>query len=109
MARFYGKVGYGESLETPPDSGIYKMNITEIEYFGDVVRDVSKLGPGENLNDDIMISNNFSIMADEYAIAHFSKIKYVEWSGELWTVTSVESKPPRLLLITGKVYNGPTP
>lgn len=108
MARFYGVVGYGEPKETPPNSGIYVDKIKEVKYFGDVVRDTSRLVPGDQLNDDINVNNNISIVADEYAILNFSLIKYVGWSGVLWTVTSVESKPPRLILSLGKVYNGPT-
>lgn len=109
MARFYGKVGYGDSKEDPPDSGVWVDDISEISYFGDVVRNSTRLVPGENLNPDIDVSTSISIMADQHAIDHFSKIKYVEWAGELWVVTTVESKPPRLILNLGEVYNGPTP
>jgi hypothetical protein len=109
MARFFGKVGYGEPLETPPGSGVWIDDIHEYSYFGDVVRNTRKLESGESLNDDITVGNSISIVADDYAIEHFFKIKYVEWSGALWTVTTVEVKSPRLLLSLGSVYNGPTP
>jgi hypothetical protein len=109
MARFYDSVGYGESVETPTDSGIWEDVITEALYFGDVIRNTRKLEPGENLNDDIIVGNSISIVADDYAIKHFFKIKYVRWAGTLWTVKSVEVKSPRLILSLGSVYNGPTP
>jgi hypothetical protein len=109
MARFFGKVGYGDSVETPSGSGVWEDTITEIEYYGDVTRNTRKLEPGEHLNDDINVGNSISIVADEFAIKHFAKIKYVQWAGVLWTVPSVEVKEPRLILSIGSVYNGSTP
>lgn len=109
MARFHGVVGYGETVETPSGSGVWVDQITEVSYFGDVVRNTRRLDEGEQLNTDISVSNAISIVADQYAIEHFFLIKYVEWAGTLWTVTSVEVHSPRLLLRLGSVYNGPTP
>ena len=108
MTRFYGEVGYGVAEETPPDSGKWVDVITEQTYTGDIVRNARRLEDTENLNDDIVISNSISVVADEYAFEHFAFIKYVKWSGVRWTVTSVEVRPPRLILSIGKVYNGPT-
>lgn len=109
MARFYGEVGYGDTVESPTGSGVWKDSITEVSYFGDVIRNTRKLDSGEKLNDDISVSNSISIVADDQAIKHFFKIKYVRWAGTLWTVTNVEVKSPRLVLSLGSVYNGPTP
>jgi hypothetical protein len=109
MARFFGVVGYGDSVESPDESGVWVDTVTEYSYFGDVIRNYRKLNGVETLNDDISVSNSISIVADEYAIDHFFKIKYVEWMGVLWTVSTVEVRSPRLILNLGSVYNGPTP
>lgn len=109
MARFYGRVGYGEPVETPPDSGVWVDQIVEFSYYGDVIRNSRKLDEGESLNSDISVTNSISLVADQYAIEHFFQIKYVQWAGVLWTVTSVEVQRPRLTLRLGSVYNGPTP
>lgn len=109
MARFYGEVGYGIPVEDPPESGVWVDVITEFPYFGDVVRNTRTLQDGEGLNNNISVGNSISIVADQYAIDHFFNIKYVRWSGVLWTVTSVEVRSPRLILSIGEVYNGPTP
>lgn len=106
--KFYGEVGYADSIEDPPDSGVWVDEITEFPYFGDVVRNLRRLENGESINDDVSVNNSISILADEQASKHFFKIKYVRWAGVLWTVTSVEVKSPRLILSLGKVYNGPT-
>lgn len=108
MARFFGEVGYGESIETPPGSGAWKDVITEFPYQGDVIRNTRVLENSEKVNPDIAIGNSISVVADEYAFEHFSKIKYVRWAGALWTVGTVEVKSPRLILSLGGVYNGPT-
>jgi len=107
MARFSGRVGYGEPIETRP--GVWVDNIVERTYFGDVIQNIRSLKQGENLNDDISVQNSISIVADAYANDHFFAIRYVEWAGALWKVSSVEVQRPRLLLKLGEVYNGPTP
>ncbi len=109
MARFYGEVGYGKSVETPAGSGVWVDQITEFPYRGDVIRNTRKLEEGDRLNDDITVGNSISIVADQFAVEHFFEIKYVRWMGVLWTVPSVEVRTPRLILSLGSVYNGPTP
>lgn len=110
MARFFGEVGYAsDTVETPPDSGVWVDTIVEYQYQGDVIRNTRQMETGEKVNEDISIGNSISIVADEYAVEHFFKIKYVRWAGVLWTVPTVEVQSPRLILSLGKVYNGPTP
>jgi hypothetical protein len=108
MAKFYGEIGYGESVEKPSGSGVFVDSITEVAYYGDVIRNTRKLASGESLNDDISVGNSISIVADEYATQHFFAIRYIRWEGVLWTVSSVEVQSPRLILALGSVYNGPT-
>lgn len=107
MARFFGRIGYGGTVENAP--GIWVDVITERLYYGDVIRNARNLREGENLNVDLSVQNSISIVADAYANNNFFAIRYVEWAGTLWTVTSVEVQSPRLLLRLGEVYNGPTP
>jgi hypothetical protein len=109
MARFFGKVGYADSVENPVDSGIWIDVITEYSYYGDVVRNTRTLDSGEKLNNDISVGNSISIVADEYAAKNFMYIKYVEWNSVLWQVNKVDVQSPRLILSLGSVYNGPTP
>lgn len=109
MARYYGEIGYGNTIESPSESGVHVDEITEFKYYGDVIRNTRKLEPGEGLNNDISVGNSISIVADQYAIDHFFAIRYIRWMGTLWTVTNVEVRSPRLILSLGSVYNGPTP
>ena len=107
MARFSDVVGYGASVEDPPESGIWVDNITEKEYRGIVIRNTRRQEIGDEVISDLTVDNSISIMADKYAVDHFSMIKYVKWAGVYWTVTSVEVLRPRLVLSLGGVYNGP--
>jgi len=105
MAKFYGKIGYGESQLISP--GVWEDVIVEYEYYGDVVRNTRRLENGDKVNNDLSVNNSISIVADAYANEHFFAIRYVEWAGTLWTVSEVEVQSPRLLLRLGGVYNGP--
>ena len=109
MTRFFGEVGYADSVETASDSGVWEDEISESQYYGDVIRDTKNIENGPGVIDDIRVNNSISIVADEFAFQHFYKIKYVRWDGVLWTVTNVEVRSPRLILSLGSVYNGPTP
>lgn len=107
MAKFYGEVGYGETVETSP--GVWVDQITEIAYFGDVIRDARYLKESESgVNQNLSVGNSISIVADPYANEHIFAMRYVRWMGTLWTISMVEVQSPRLLLRLGGVYNGPT-
>lgn len=104
MGKFYGKIGFSVTEETQP--GIWKERIVERSYYGDTVRSTKQIsGPGK-INDDITIKEDLSVLADPFAMNHYSSIKYVEYMQTKWKVTAVEVKFPRLILTTGSVYNG---
>lgn len=102
MAKFYGKVGYAETVET--ESGVWVEQITERNYYGDLIRNSRRLQTASQVNDDINISNEISILADPYANDHFHSMRYVEFMGAKWKITSVDVQPPRLILSVGGVY-----
>ena len=104
MAKFYGEIGYGETVETVP--GVWEDVITERKYYGDVLRNTRGLQEGDKVNNDISVGNSISIVADAYAHNHFFAMKYIIWAGAYWTISNVEVQRPRLLLTLGGVYNG---
>jgi hypothetical protein len=109
MARFFGKIGYANAIENPTNSGIWVEDIVELSYYGDVIRNSSKNESGEYLNNNIIVGNSISVVADQYAINNFSLIRYIFWSGSAWSITGVEVRAPRLILDLGDVYTGPFP
>lgn len=104
MAKFYGKIGYAETVET--NAGVWQEKITERSYFGDLVRNTRMTQSSGQLNDNINISNEISIVADPFANQNFHLMRYVEFMGAKWKITNVEVKYPRLILTVGGVYNG---
>ena len=106
MAKFYGKIGYAETVETSP--GVWTESTTERNYTGDVIRVTSRRQGGENLNENLTLDNRLSIVADPFAYQMFHAMRYVQWMGALWKITSVEVQRPRLILTIGGIYNGPT-
>ena len=106
MAKFHGKIGYGETTETAP--GVHEEVITERLYYGDVVQNRRVLREDDQVNPAISLGNSISIVADAYAREHFFAIRYVEWAGVRWTVPDVDVQFPRLILRLGEVYNGLT-
>lgn len=104
MAKYFGKIGYAEQVETAP--GVWEEQITERQYYGDVVRNIRKLESSGDINDNINVSMEISIVADPYAIQNFHAMRYVEFMGSLWKITSIEVNYPRLMLSIGGVYNG---
>lgn len=103
MAKYYGKIGYAISEEVKP--GVWKKRITEREYFGDIIRNTRKLQSSGNLNDNIIVSNEISIVADPFANENFHSMLYVEYMGAKWKISNVEVQYPRLNLTIGEVYN----
>lgn len=105
--KFHGVVGYGNKTRVEP--GVFEDVITEKEYFGDVTRLTNQQRvSGDRQALEFSTSHTISILADPYATLYFARIRFAEWGGVRWTVTSVEVQPPRLILTLGEVYNGPT-
>lgn len=105
MAKYFGVIGYGETVETAP--GVWEDVVTERSYFGDVIRNTLRSDEADKLNNDLSVGNSISVVADAYANEHFFAIRYISWAGTLWVVSEVEVQRPRLILRLGGVYNGP--
>lgn len=103
MAKFCGIIGYVITKETEP--GIYEEVIEEHEYFADVIRNTRRLREAGKVNDDINISNQFSIIADPFANHNFHAMRYIVFMGAKWKIVDVEVQYPRLILSVGGLYN----
>lgn len=106
MAKFYGEIGYAESIESKP--GVWTDLITEKMHYGDVIRNSRQLREGDTVNPNLTVGNSISIVADAYANEHFFAMRYIRWMGSLWSISNVDVQAPRLILRLGGVYNGPT-
>lgn len=106
MAKWYGKVGYSETVETVP--GVWTPQDTVHTYYGDVIRNSTRwAGNSNSTNDDLTVNSQISIVADPFAIEKFYSMKWIEFMGAKWKITNVDpTQPPRLILTLGGVWNG---
>ena len=104
MAKWFGVIGFAETVETEP--GVWEEQITERSYYGDLIRNARRLQSASQLNDDINVANEISILADPFATQNFHAMRYVEFMGAVWKVSNVDVQYPRLILTVGGVYNG---
>ena len=104
MAKFYGTIGYVNTVETEP--GMWEEQKTERQYSGELVKNTRRLEGAGGVNDNINISNEVSIVADPYAYENFHAMRYIKFMGAKWKISNVEVRYPRLILTIGGVYNG---
>lgn len=103
MARWAGEIGYVETVETSP--GVWEEVIEPHIYTGDMNSLSRSLRNAQKINDDVDIGMELEIVADPYALSHFSNIRYVEYMGIKWKVRTVTVRYPRLVLSLGEEYN----
>ena len=106
MDKYYGIIGYVDFVETAPD--VAREVVTERKAVGDVLKNTRRWQGSDTLNDNLVINNRISILADPYAYQNYHAIRYCVWMGTKWKVTNVEVAYPRLILDLGGVYNEQT-
>lgn len=107
MTKFYGNIGFVETVETDP--GVYMEKAIEKPYKGDVLKNYRRWeSSSDSTNGNFKVNNSIVILADKFAIDHSPRIRYVEWMGAYWEVTSIDVDRPRLTLELGGVYERPT-
>lgn len=106
MTRFSGKVGYANTIRS---GGVVENVITERILTGDELRNTRYFADDNSILGKVSFQTRLSVVADAYALENFKNIRYVEWAGSLYNVDSVQPERPRLILVVGDKYNGPTP
>lgn len=103
MSKYYGKIGFATSTEVKP--GIWEDAIYVRAYYGDVFRNIRLLQSSNNINDNINVANQISIVSDPFATQNFHAMRYIEYMGSKWKISNVEIQYPRLILTIGGLYN----
>ena len=104
MAKFCGVIGFAVSEETKP--GVWTNKITEREYLGDVIKNNRALQTADQVNDNVNITDQISIMPDDFAMANSYAMRYVVYLGAKWKILTVSAPRPRIILTLGGLYNG---
>lgn len=102
MARYYGNIGFATQVETSP--GIWEDVIEDRPYKGDVIRNGRRYDNSENINDDLVITNQFSIVSDAFLYSHIPALRYIEYLGSKFKIVSVDIERPRVIINVGGVY-----
>lgn len=103
MNKYSGYVGLVMDVEARP--GVWKQQAIEKFVYGEIVRDNRNNTFSDQVNDNMKINNQISIVASPFLMENFRSIKYLTYAGAKWRITTVEVKYPRLLLSMGEVYN----
>lgn len=104
MAKWSGKIGFAEQVETRP--GVYKEVIKERSYKGDLLQTSIRNQPTDQVLDNLTITNRISIVADLHASQNLPMMRYVTYKGARWRISNLEGVHPRIILSLGGVYNG---
>lgn len=106
MARFAGKIGFAQTTESETKPGVWEDKIIERTYYGDVnKRKYNNRSSNNGINDNVTVSNEVSVVADLFASNNYHLVRYVEYRGVKWKVSSVDLQPPRLILSLEEIYN----
>lgn len=108
MARYHGRVGF-LICEDNQLTGEAVNRAVEKPFFGTVLEHTRRWDPIPERNDDLSLVNRISIVANDYAFKHASAIAYATFMGQRWKVTSMQLKPPQIILTLGGIWNGSTP
>ena len=102
MNRWCGKIGFAEQVET--SQSVWTEEITERTYRGDILRNTRRLQDSQQINDDISISNQISVIGDTYMRDHFINMRWIEFMGAKWKAAEVDaSQSPRLIITLGEL------
>lgn len=102
--KFYGTIGFSYEEETNP--GIWETISEEHQAYGDVLSNVRKWETDSDVNDDLNVSNQISVVASRFFFEHLGAMKYVLWNGTKWKIRSATINRPRIILTLGGVWNG---
>lgn len=103
MARWAGILGFRTEVETSPS--VWKQDIVEKKYYGEVIRDYRSLDNESELNPTLNIVNKISLISDPYATEHVDSLIYITYLGKKWKCSSIEIDYPRLIIGLGGKYN----
>jgi len=110
--KYHGAIGFAITAETIVDNqptGVWDTTIVEKTYYGDFLKKSYRWNKTENLNPDLDVTNEISIISDSFMKANYGTMRYATLSGIRWSISSAEIDYPRIRLSLGGVYNGPTP
>ena len=106
--KYYGNAGFRlKDVEVEPD--VYEPQLVVKRVRGNVIssRYLRDQNGDKSTIDNIRITNQISLVADQFFMKHISNLLYMEYQGVKWKVESFDvSRAPRVIVDLGGVYNG---
>lgn len=100
------RVTYEKLDENGVGHGVWIEDITKRNYKANIIKNYSRNSEGESINDNNLLADNVSIVADAFALTNFTSIIYCKVMGVKWKVASVDAtNRPRLIITLGGLYN----
>lgn len=107
MSKWAGVIGFSQTVNTSFD--VWTEKIVEKQYYGDLTKNTRKWESSQGINDNFLISNGVSVIADDFMLTNLKYMRYVTFQGSRWKINSIEISYPRVNLMLGDLYNGPSP
>lgn len=105
--KYYGNAGFRlKDVEVEPD--VYEPQLVVKRVRGDVISSRYRRDQNGDKStiDNIRITNQISLVADQFFMKHISNLLYMEYQGVKWKVESFDvSRAPRVIVDLGGVYN----
>lgn len=104
--RYHGKIGLADQKEISP--GVWDDVITEVERFGTVVQSTETFDQVDSILPRVRTTTSVSVLDEGVLIDRQDDIRYVWFRGKRWSVASIVTQYPRIVIYLGERYNGPS-
>lgn len=105
--KYFGNAGFRlKDVEVEPD--VYEPQLVVKRVRGNVISSRYRRDQNGDKStiDNIRITNQISLVADQFFMKHISNLLYMEYQGAKWKVESFDvSRAPRVIVYLGGVYN----
>lgn len=103
--KFSGKAGFRiDDVEIEP--GVYEPTVVVKSIKGTVISNYYQhQNSDKSTIDNVRITNQLSIVANQFLNKHIANLVYIEFQGVKWKVESFDIQPPRVVVSLGGVYN----
>lgn len=105
--KYSGVLGFAYTYEPDPVNrpSIWETYIEERKVKGNILRASFRNEANDQVNDNVVISNQISVIAAPYVLKNMAHIVYATYLGIKWKVTNISVDSPRLTLTLGGVWN----